>query len=335
MSNLFLSDLLVKNDRQLNFGALRVFAAVAESETLTQAAEHLGITQSAVSQAIKQLEAQTASELVIRRSKPIKLTASGKIFREYVLRVLADTQRVLIDIRMSSKSSVPQLNVGMIDSFGEVASRQIIQRIKPFASKLSIRTGVSGSLTEALLDHELDILVTSEPLEDHPELLRYPILRDPFVMIVPGTYCQEREVTPQWLAQNVPFVHYAPQNRIGTLIDLIARRLNIKLLTHYELDSTQTLLRFVQAGHGWAIVTGLCLIRHPELLQGATIMPLADGVNARYLSLLCHSGELGDLPEKVARICQDIYSTDLIPKLTRLAPWFDKQAYTISELPII
>ncbi len=325
----------MKNDKPIDFRALRVFAAVVESDTLTQAAERLGITQSAVSQAVKQLEAQAGSELVIRRSKPIKLTASGKIFKEYVLRTLADTQRVLSDIQMSSSSRVPQLNVGMIDSFGEVASRQIMERIKPFASKLSIRTGVSGSLTEALLNHELDILVTSEPLEDHPELHRYPILRDPFVMIVPDSYCRDRDVTPQWLARNVPFVHYARQNRIGTLIDLIARRLDIELQTDYELDSTQTMLRFVQAGHGWAILTGLCLIRHPELLQGLKIMPLVGGANARYLSLLCHGGELGNLPEKVAKICQDIYTTDLVPKLNRLAPWFDEQAYTITELPTI
>ncbi len=325
----------MKNDKHIDFRALRVFAAVAESETLTQAAEHLGITQSAVSQAVKQLETQTGSELVIRRSRPVKLTASGKIFREYVLRTLDNTQQVLSDIQMSSNSSVPKLNVGMIDSFGEVASRQITERIKPFASRLSIRTGVSGSLTNALLNRELDILVTSEPLEDHPELYRYPILRDPFIMIVPEAHCRGHDVTPEWLAKNVPFVHYARQNRIGILIDLIARRLDIKLMTHYELDSTQTLLRFVQAGHGWAMLTGLCLIRHPELLRGTKVMPLVEGTNARYLSLLCHSGELGNLPEKVATICQDIYTTDLVPKLTKLAPWFDEQAYTVNELPVI
>lgn len=325
----------MKNDRHIDLRALRVFASVIESDTLTQAAERLGITQSAVSQAIKQLETQTASELVIRRSKPIKLTASGKIFREYVLRTLADTQRVLSDIQASSNNSVPQLNVGMIDSFGEAASRQIMERIKPFASKLSIRTGVSGSLTRALLDRELDVLVTSEPLEEHPELHRYPILRDPFVMIVPEIYCRERDLTPQWLAQNVPFVHYSRQHRIGNLIDLIARRLDIELQIHYELDSTQTLLRFVQAGHGWAIVTGLCLIRHSDLLSETQVLPLVDGANARYLSLLCHGAELGNLPEKVARICQEIYAVDLVPKLNRIAPWFEAQAYTITELPSI
>jgi DNA-binding transcriptional LysR family regulator len=325
----------VSSNGHIDFRALRIFVAVVESDTLTQAAKRLGITQSAVSQAIKQLEAQTSSELVIRSSKPVRLTACGKIFKEYALRTLADTQRVLSDIRVASTSAVLELNIGMIDSFGEVASRQIMERIKPFAAKLSIRTGISGALTEALLDHDLDILITSDPLENHPELSRYPILRDPFVMIVPEAFCRDRDVTPQWLAQHVPFVHYSRTIRIGMLVDLIARRLNIALMTQYELDSTQTLLRFVQAGHGWSIVTGLCLIRHPELLRRTRVMPLANGANARHLSLLCHSRELGNLPERLARICQEIYGNDLIPKLTRLAPWFKEQAYTIDELPPI
>ena len=228
---------------------------------------------------------------------------------------------------------MPELKIGMIDSFGEAASEQIMKRIKPFSSRLSIRTGVSGSITRAFLNHDLDLLITSEPLENHPELLRFPILRDPFVMLVPKNYSQKHQKTPQWLAENVPFVHYARQNRIGRLIALIVRRLDIELMTHYELDSTQTLLRFVRAGH--AIVTGLCIILHPELLEGVTVLPLANGANARYLSLLCHPGELGNLPVRFAHICQDIYTSDLIPKLNSIAPWFGEQAYTIKEVPVI
>jgi len=315
---------------------LRIFVAVVESGSLTEAAKRCGITQSAISQTIKQLEAQTSSELILRRSNPIRLTASGKVFKDYALRTLADTQRVLSDIRITSSSIISlQLNVGMIDSFAEAASQQIVERIKPFASKLSIRTGISGDLTEALLAHDLDILITSDPLEGVPELRRYPILRDPFVIIASKTFGEECEVTPQWLAQNVPFVHYNRKIRIGMLVDLIAHRLNVQLNTCYELDSTQTLLRFVQAGHGWSIVTGLCLVRHPELLRRVNIISLANGANARHLSLLCHSNELGNVPERVAKICQEIYRDDVVPELIKLAPWINNQAYIINELPPI
>ncbi|MFQ5549005.1 MAG: LysR family transcriptional regulator [Woeseia sp.] len=325
----------MKSDKHIDFSALRIFAAVADADTLTQAAENLGITQSAVSQAIQQIEAQVGSELVIRRSRPVKLTAGGKVFRDYAVRTLADMARVRSDIQLASDATVLQLNIGMIDSFAEVASGQIMERIKPFASKLTIRTGISGPLTDAFLKRDLDILVTGEPLENHAELDRYPILRDPFVMIIPERFSNERNRSPQWLAENVPFVHYCRQNRIGMLVDLVARRLGIDLMTHYELDSTQTLLRFVQAGHGWSIVTGLCLIRHAELLRGTEVMSLSGGANARQITLLSHRGELGGLPAMLARICQDIYRNDLVPKLTRIAPWFGEQAYTIDELQVM
>jgi DNA-binding transcriptional LysR family regulator len=327
--------MIMKHGKNIEFGALKIFASVAESETLSQAAEQLGVTQSAVSQAIKQLEEHCSTELVIRRSRPIKLTPSGQVLKDYATKILADSQRMLADVRMASTGAALPLSVGMIDSFGDVSALHFMQRIKPFTSKLALRTGLVTPLTEALLNRDLDLLITSDPIEDHPELKRYPILRDPFVMIVPEKYYQEGKVTPQWLATNVPFVHYNRLNRIGVLTDLIARRLDIELMTHYELDSTQTLLRFVQAGYGWAIVTGLCLVRYPELLQGTRIMQLAKGANARYVSLLCRSNELGDLPQKITQICREIFDSELAPQLTKLADWLDQDAYTITELPII
>ena len=48
----------MKNNNNIEISALRVFSAVSDAESLTQAAERLGITQSAVSQTIKQLELQ-------------------------------------------------------------------------------------------------------------------------------------------------------------------------------------------------------------------------------------------------------------------------------------
>ena len=73
----------MKKTKNIEIGALKIFAAVSNSETLTQAGEQLGITQSAVSQAIKQLEIQTDTQLVITRSRPIKLTPSGQVLKEY------------------------------------------------------------------------------------------------------------------------------------------------------------------------------------------------------------------------------------------------------------
>jgi DNA-binding transcriptional LysR family regulator len=325
----------MKNNKNIEIGALRIFAAVTEADTLTQAAERLGITQSAVSQTIKQLEILTETQLVITRSRPIKLTPSGQVLRDYAQQIINDTQRMLADVRMTSKGGLLPLSVGMVDSFCDVAGLEFMQRINSSVSKLSLRTGLGSSLSQDLLNRDLDILITSDPIDEHPELQRHPILRDPFVMIVPEKYAQNGEVTAAWLADNIPFIRYTRQSRLGVLTDLIARRLNIELQTAYELDSTQTLLRFVQSGQGWAITTGLCMVRYPELLKGCRVLELANGANARYLTMLCRNNELNTLPEQIAAISRSIYTDDIVPQLIEIAPWLKQQAYSITDMPAI
>jgi DNA-binding transcriptional LysR family regulator len=178
-------------------------------------------------------------------------------------------------------------------------------------------------------------LITGDPLDEHPQLQRFPVLRDPFVVLVPKKHSKQGDVDIQWLAENLPFIQYNRQSRLGALTDLIARRMNIKLMANYELDSTQTLLRFVQAGHGWAIVTGLCIVRYPELLNEVDIMPLANGNHARYLTLLSRPDELGKLPQLTAEICRSLYSNEIVPQLEQIAPWLKQQAYPLKEMPAI
>jgi len=325
----------MKKNSNIEISALRVFSAVSDADSLTQAAERLGITQSAVSQTIKQLELQTETQLVLTRSRPIKLTPSGQVLKGYADNLINDTKRMLVDVREASGTGNLPLKVGMIDSFCDVAGLQFMQQVKPFTSKLALRTGLVSPLTQALLSRDLDLLITSDPIDEHPELRRLPLLRDPIVMIVPNHIAKGEDVTPAWLAENVPFVHYNRQSRLGSLTDLIARRLNIELNASYELDSTQTLLRFVQSGQGWALTSGLCLVRYPELLEGTKVISLTKGANARYLSLVYRNNELGDWPAKIADICRSIYTDDIVTQMAEISPWLDQQAFSINELPAI
>lgn len=325
----------MKNSNNIEISALRVFAAVGEADSLTQAAERIGITQSAVSQTIKQLESQTGTQLVLTRSRPIKLTPSGQVLKGYADNLINDTKRMLLDVREASSGGNLPLNIGMIDSFCDVAGVQFMQQVKPFTSKLALRTGLVSPLTQDLLNRDLDLLITSDPIGEHPELQRFPLLRDPIVIIVPDEYANHKEVSPSWLAENLPFVRYNRQSRLGSLSDLIARRLNIELDAAYELDSTQTLLRFVQSGQGWALTSGLCLVRYPELLKGSQVMPLTNGANARHLTLVCRNNELGDWPAKIASICRAIYTNDIVTQMKKIAPWLEQQAYAITEMPAI
>ena len=67
----------------------RVFKEVAEVGNITAAAQALYISQSAVSQSIKQLERDLQTRLFARNSRGVSLTAEGQMLYEYVRRSIS------------------------------------------------------------------------------------------------------------------------------------------------------------------------------------------------------------------------------------------------------
>lgn len=322
-------------EREIQFGALKVFAAVAESHTLTHAAEQLGITQSAVSQVVAQLENITGTDLVVRRSRPIKLTPSGQVLRAHAEQILAHSRRMLKAVGTASGGGMQHLSVGCIESLGDLVSTRLMLEIEALATRWSLQTGYAAPLTQAMINRDLDVLITADPLTRQSDLDRFPILRDPFVMLVSEKHGSDGEITPEFMARNYPMIRYAKELRLGVLSDLILRRVGIDPVSRFEFDSTRSILSFVQAGHGWAIATALSIVQYPELLRGVRILKLGNGGNARNISLLSRHSELGDIPEKIANVCRNVFDQDVVPRILAMAPWLRGQARSITDLPLI
>ncbi len=317
----------LKRSKHIELNTLQQFISVANSETITQAAKRIGISQSAVSQTIKQLEEQIGVDLIVRRSKPIKLTPSGEILKRYAQKMLSDNSRVINDIKMAATGGLLNLRVGMIDSFGAALGLEFIRSTQIMVKRVSLQQGYRSSLTDALNQREIDLLITSDRGENLRSIERHSIISDPFLVIAPKQGGVRFSV--QELSEQLPFIHYMPGSRLGAQTDLIARRLGIQLDTRYELDSTQTLLRFVQAGMGWAIVSAMCLVPYPKLLEGLELINLNDGSNTRTIYQLSRQRELSDMPERFASISRKLFNHELKPKLETIAPWLADQTYSI------
>ena len=67
---------------------LRVFMMVAAEGSFTRAAQHLGVSQPAVSQNIAELEKQVGAPLFERGRGEVALTAEGYVFKDYAARIL-------------------------------------------------------------------------------------------------------------------------------------------------------------------------------------------------------------------------------------------------------
>ena len=323
------------SDRDISIGSLRVLVAVAGSETMTGAARNLGVTQSAVSQAIAHLEEASGAALVVRHARPIRLTPAGQVMLSHAEKMLALGNQMLKDVSKAATGGLPKLAVGVIDSFGEAAGSELVERLAGVAPQLSLQTGLAMPLAEALLNGELDLLLSSDPMEDHPELECYPVARDPFILVVSEWRYPSGDVSVGALTESAPFVRYSHRLRLGKLTDLVLRRLGIDVEARFEFDNTHALMETTEATRGWAITTALCLAGDPAWLRGLRTLPLANSSNARYLCLSARHDELGETPSRVADICRALYTEQVVPNTLRTMPWLKGQARAITQAPIL
>src|SRR6267142_2544224 len=74
------------------FAAIRVFSQVVESGSFAKAAERLGLSTSAASRHVAELEAHVQTRLLNRTTRRVSLTESGRAFYERSVQLLADLE---------------------------------------------------------------------------------------------------------------------------------------------------------------------------------------------------------------------------------------------------
>ena len=115
-------------------------------------------------------------------------------------------------------------------------------------------TRPSHEIFQMLFEQRLDAGVATHPMSDVSGLVEYPLVRDPFVVVVPAGQGLDPETLMRAEAP-LPLLRYASNQIIGGLIEAQLRRLRVRLPNRFELESNQSIMGMVAAGSGWAITT--------------------------------------------------------------------------------
>jgi DNA-binding transcriptional LysR family regulator len=91
---------------------LRYFVAVAEELNFSRAADRLHMAQPPLSAAIRQLEQELGTELLLRTTREVKLTEAGSTFLDGARRTLAELDRARSDAQRAAAGEIGQLRVG-------------------------------------------------------------------------------------------------------------------------------------------------------------------------------------------------------------------------------
>lgn len=114
------------------FQAIAAFAKVVESGSFARAADRLGISVSAVSRQVAELEAHLGARLLNRTTRRLSLTESGQAFYERCVQLLADLEEA--EVTVSAASIVPRgtLRLTCSATFG---ARHLVPAIAEFAAR--------------------------------------------------------------------------------------------------------------------------------------------------------------------------------------------------------
>ncbi|MFQ9290084.1 MAG: LysR family transcriptional regulator [Oscillospiraceae bacterium] len=153
----------------------RVFKEVAEAGNITAAAQALYISQSAVSQSIKQLEGELQTRLFARNSRGVALTPDGRMLYEYVRSAIGLLETGEEKLSQSRELQMGHLTIGASDT---VTSQFLLPYLERFhrqypAIHIQIVSGRSHKVLGLLQSGKVDIAFASTPqesasLETHP-----------------------------------------------------------------------------------------------------------------------------------------------------------------------
>lgn len=95
---------------------LRYFVAVAECRNFTLASKQLHIAQPPLSRQIQMLEAELGVTLLLRNTRPVRLTEAGRVFYEQALQVLTRIEQMKSATQQSDATQRRRLVIGFVPS---------------------------------------------------------------------------------------------------------------------------------------------------------------------------------------------------------------------------
>ncbi len=299
------------------------------------ASQRLGITQSAVSQMIRVLEASYGTTLFDREVRPARPTNAGKKLLEMADELLSSARAVAEKLRISVHLDHAQLRLGCVDSFAATVGPALVHALSGSARQLQMWSGLTPGLNKQLLARELDLAICTEIPQEDPRITGRLLFSESWVAVFP------RGAAPQPLAgardlktatAGLPLVRYSQRSLIGQQIERFLRHLGLESPRRFEFDATDPMLSLVAAGLGWAISTPLCLWQSRAWLDQLDLLAIPGaGLNRRDFYLLCREDEWSQMADDIVRITRTALSHDTLPHIRSSMPLLAADAIVISE----
>ena len=254
----------------MEISQLEVFLAVAREGGFSRAAEKLYRTQSAVSQAIRKLEAEIGEPLFDRSTRDGVMTDAGNVLQEYAERLLnlrENAREALGELRELQKG---KLVVGANEFTALYLLRVLAEfrRLHP-AIRIVVQRSLGSQIPDDIRRHNCEFGVLTYDPQD-PELASVVVYSDELIFVVPPQHplARESQVSIRQLGAE-SFVAHIVSSPYREKVIQAFEKYKTPLHMGVELPTLQAIKRFVAMGNGVAFLPEISV--EDEIARGELV----------------------------------------------------------------
>jgi LysR family transcriptional regulator for metE and metH len=240
----------------LEFRHLRTIRAIHQAGGLARAAEILNTTQSALSHQIAGLEDQAGVELFVRRSKPLRLSAAGLRVLRLAERVLPEVDALAEEFRALRQGKTGRLHIAIECHACFEWLFPVLEQFRHAWPEVDvdIRAGLAFDAIPALLREEVDLVISSDPV-DLPGILFNPLFdyEPRFVCAAGNALAGRAEVTAEDFRDQVLITYPVPRDRLDVFTELLTPA-RVEPRAQRQVELTAVILMLVGSDRGVAVL---------------------------------------------------------------------------------
>ncbi len=231
---------------------LQIIREVDRQGSMTAAATTLHLTQSALSHAMRKLETALGTPLWLREGRRLKPTEAGEHLLDVANHVLPQLEHAETSLKQMARGTRGTLRIGMeCHPCYQWLLKVVAQYLPQWPDvDVDVKQRFRFGGISALLDHEIDLLVTPDP-EPRPGLLFEPVFDYEQVLVVPRSHplARAHHVEPAQLANEVLITYPVDIERLD-VYTLFLTPAGITPRAHRTIESTDLILEMVACGRG-------------------------------------------------------------------------------------
>ncbi|MDO5633205.1 MAG: LysR family transcriptional regulator [Paracoccus sp. (in: a-proteobacteria)] len=296
---------------------LRYFVAVARERNFTRAAEALNIAQPPLSRQIQLLEEELGVALILRSSRPLRLTEAGRLFYEQALQVLGRVEQLAESTRRVGRNQNRLLSIGFVASTLYGGLPALVRKLRSLEPDLDIRLLelLSAQQVAALKEGRIDVGFGRLRYSD-PAIASTTLRNERLIVALPRADPLAAASTPVGLAalagQRLIIYPNEPRPSYADYILNLLRDAEVAGIEVQEVREIQTALGLVAAE------AGICIIPRSasQMRSDVHYRPLADPQATSPIIISHRAGDGSATLETIRKLIAEMYAEN--------PPWLDE-----------